>query len=54
MINIVIWFTGDAYRIITAGGFYVNHQRITNVDEIVTLSIHILPNNKISLVRVGK
>jgi len=43
---------GDAYRIISAGGFYINHQRITNIDEIVTLSIHILPN-KISLVRVG-
>ncbi|XP_022180291.1 tyrosine--tRNA ligase, mitochondrial [Myzus persicae] len=43
----------DAYRIISAGGFYINHQRITNIDEIVTLSIHILPNN-ISLVRVGK
>jgi len=42
----------DAYRIISAGGFYINHQRITNIDEIVTLSIHILPNN-ISLVRVG-
>jgi len=47
-----IFFSGDAYRIIAAGGFYINHQRITNIDEIVTLSIHILPNN-ISLVRVG-
>jgi len=45
-------FSGDAYRIIPAGGFYINHQRITNIDEIVTLSVHILPNN-ISLVRVG-
>jgi len=43
----------DACRIISAGGFYVNHQRITNIDEIVTFAIHILPN-KISLVRVGK
>jgi len=44
--------TEDAYRIISAGGFYINHQRITKIDEIITLSIHILPN-KISLVRVG-
>jgi len=47
-----MYFIGDAYRIIPAGGFYVNHQRITNINEIITLSIHILPN-KISLVRVG-
>jgi len=43
----------DACRIIPAGGFYINHQRITNINEVLTLSIHILPN-KISLVRVGK
>ncbi|XP_050520707.1 tyrosine--tRNA ligase, mitochondrial isoform X2 [Daktulosphaira vitifoliae] len=43
----------DACRIITAGGFYINHQRMTNLNEILTISAHILPN-KISLVRVGK
>ncbi|VVC38011.1 Aminoacyl-tRNA synthetase, class Ic,Rossmann-like alpha/beta/alpha sandwich fold,RNA-binding S4 [Cinara cedri] len=43
----------DACRIITAGGLYINHQKITNIDEIVTLFVHILPN-KISLVRIGK
>lgn len=43
----------DAQRIITAGGFYVNHQRITNLNEIVVPGIHILSNN-LSLVRVGK
>ncbi|XP_050424168.1 tyrosine--tRNA ligase, mitochondrial [Adelges cooleyi] len=43
----------DAYRIIPAGGFYINHQRITNINEAVTMSVHILPN-QISLIRVGK
>jgi len=43
----------DAQRIITAGGFYINHQRITNLNEIVVPGIHILSNN-ISLLRVGK
>lgn len=43
----------DAQRIITAGGFYINHQRITNLNEVVVPGIHILSNN-LSLVRVGK
>lgn len=43
----------DAERIITAGGFYVNHQRITNLNEMVVSGIHILSNN-LSLIRVGK
>ncbi|CAL1674630.1 unnamed protein product [Lasius platythorax] len=43
----------DAQRIITAGGFYVNHQRITNLNEVVVPGIHILSNN-LSLLRVGK
>ncbi|KAG8224856.1 hypothetical protein J437_LFUL005459 [Ladona fulva] len=43
----------DAKRIISAGGFYVNHQRITNFNEVLTKSVHILPNN-LSLIRVGK
>ena len=44
---------GDARRIIEAGGFYINQQRITNANEILTYSVHILPN-KVSLARVGK
>jgi len=47
-----MYFQGDACRIISAGGLYINHQKITNFNEIVTLSIHILPN-EISLVRIG-
>lgn len=43
----------DAERIITAGGFYVNHQRITNLNEVIVPGIHILSNN-LSLLRVGK
>ncbi|XP_026751469.1 tyrosine--tRNA ligase, mitochondrial [Galleria mellonella] len=43
----------DAMRIIQAGGFYINHQRMKKIDEIVTESAHILPN-LISLLRVGK
>ncbi|PSN31760.1 Tyrosine--tRNA ligase [Blattella germanica] len=42
----------DAVRIISAGGFYINHQRITKTDEVITHAAHILPNN-ISLIRVG-
>ncbi|XP_014367711.2 tyrosine--tRNA ligase, mitochondrial [Papilio machaon] len=44
---------GDAMRIIQAGGFYINHQRIKNFNEVITESAHILPN-LISLLRVGK
>ncbi|XP_038211850.1 tyrosine--tRNA ligase, mitochondrial [Zerene cesonia] len=43
----------DALRIIQAGGFYINHQRIKNINEVITQSAHILPN-LISLLRVGK
>lgn len=43
----------DAQRIITAGGFYINYQRITNLNEAIVPGIHILSNN-ISLLRVGK
>ncbi|XP_011865724.1 PREDICTED: tyrosine--tRNA ligase, mitochondrial [Vollenhovia emeryi] len=43
----------DAERIITAGGFYVNHQRVTNLNEVLVPGIHILSNN-VSLLRVGK
>ncbi|CAG9094317.1 unnamed protein product [Plutella xylostella] len=43
----------DAMRIINAGGFYINHQKMKNIDEVITESAHILPN-LISLLRVGK
>ena len=43
----------DAIRIISAGGFYVNQQRVTNTEELVIHGIHIL-NNNLMLVRVGK
>lgn len=43
----------DAERIITAGGFYINYQRITNLNEVIVPGIHILSNN-VSLLRVGK
>ncbi|XP_013199856.1 tyrosine--tRNA ligase, mitochondrial isoform X2 [Amyelois transitella] len=43
----------DAIRIINAGGFYINHQRMKKVDEVITESAHILPNLT-SLLRVGK
>ncbi|KYN30486.1 putative tyrosyl-tRNA synthetase, mitochondrial [Trachymyrmex septentrionalis] len=43
----------DAERIITAGGFYVNYQKITNLNEVIVPGIHILSNN-VSLLRVGK
>ncbi|XP_067005735.1 tyrosine--tRNA ligase, mitochondrial [Anabrus simplex] len=43
----------DAVRIMTAGGFYINYQRVTNCDEILRRDVHVLPNN-VSVVRVGK
>ena len=43
----------DAVRIITAGGFYINQTRITNIDELIMLGIHVLSNH-LTLVRVGK
>lgn len=46
-------FTDDAIRIIQAGGFYINHQKVKKIDEVITQSAHILPN-LLSLLRVGK
>ena len=43
----------DAVRIITAGGFYINQTRKTNIDELIMLGIHVLSNH-LTLVRVGK
>lgn len=49
----VLIVSDDAMRIITAGGFYINHQRAQNIEEVITQSAHILPN-LVSLLRVGK
>ncbi|XP_043279149.1 tyrosine--tRNA ligase, mitochondrial [Venturia canescens] len=43
----------DALRIIPAGGFHINHQKIINPSEVITNGIHVLPN-KLTLIRVGK
>lgn len=43
----------DARRIIEAGGFYINYQKITNTEEVIVPGVHILGNN-VSLLRVGK
>jgi tyrosyl-tRNA synthetase len=43
----------DAVRIISAGGFYINYQRVSKIDEVLTEAVHILPNN-VTLIRVGK
>ncbi|CAG9827532.1 unnamed protein product [Diabrotica balteata] len=43
----------DAVRIISAGGFYINHQKVNNPSEVINLSIHRLKNNS-TLLRVGK
>ncbi|XP_075221677.1 tyrosine--tRNA ligase, mitochondrial isoform X2 [Lycorma delicatula] len=43
----------DAKRIISAGGFSINQKKVTNIDEVLSDAVHILPN-KISLARVGK
>ncbi|XP_071489885.1 tyrosine--tRNA ligase, mitochondrial-like [Diadema antillarum] len=44
---------GRGVRIIEEGGFYVNHERITNPREVLQRGIHILGNN-ITLIRIGK
>ncbi|XP_066601377.1 tyrosine--tRNA ligase, mitochondrial [Prorops nasuta] len=43
----------DALRIISAGGFYINNQRIINENEVMVHGIHILSNN-VTLLRTGK
>jgi tyrosyl-tRNA synthetase len=43
----------DAGRIISAGGFYINYKKVTNVNEVIRPNVHILQNN-ITLLRVGK
>jgi tyrosyl-tRNA synthetase len=48
-----VFTVGDAMRIISAGGFFLNYRRVLNFDEVLVPGLHILPN-KISLARVGK
>lgn len=43
----------EAHRILTAGGYYINHSKIINPSEVLTPGIHILQNNT-TLVRIGK
>ncbi|XP_044253839.1 tyrosine--tRNA ligase, mitochondrial [Tribolium madens] len=43
----------DAVRIISAGGFYINHQKTNNPSEVLNLNVHRLSNN-VTLLRVGK
>ncbi|XP_011497398.1 PREDICTED: tyrosine--tRNA ligase, mitochondrial [Ceratosolen solmsi marchali] len=43
----------DAARIINAGGFYINYEKVTDVNEIIHPDKYILPNN-ITLLRTGK
>lgn len=50
---IYIVFLADARRIINAGGFSINQEKVTNVNEVLSDSAHILPN-KVSLARVGE
>ena len=35
----------DAQRIIAAGGFSINQVKRTNIDELLIVGAHILPNN---------
>lgn len=44
--------TDDALRIIDAGGFYINFQKVKNPNELLTYTVHVLPNNT-TVVRVG-
>ena len=43
----------DALRIIGAGGFYINQERVLNPEEVLVHGIHILDNG-LTVVRVGK
>lgn len=49
----IYFFVEDATRIISAGGFYINQQRVNNPSEVINLDVQRLKNN-ISLLRVGK
>lgn len=43
----------DAIRIISAGGFYINQQRVNNPSEVLNQNVHRLKND-VTLLRVGK
>ena len=45
-------FSVDATRIISAGGVYINHRRVTEPNYVLIPGEHILPNG-ITLIRVG-
>ena len=51
----VINFTisADVVRIIKAGGFYINYQRVTDPEKVLIREHDVLPNN-LTLIRVGK
>lgn len=37
--------SGEASRLISSGGFYINQNRCQNIAEIISPSVHILGNN---------
>ncbi|XP_074648604.1 tyrosine--tRNA ligase, mitochondrial-like [Tubulanus polymorphus] len=43
----------DAYRTISEGGLYINHQKVTDQAELLIPGQHILPSG-ITLIRIGK
>ena len=43
----------EAVKMVSGGGFYINQQRASNIDEMLMPNIHILANN-VSLIRIGK
>lgn len=52
--NVVLYyFVGDALRIISAGGFYLNQSKAANPAEVIVPSVHKLDNN-LTVLRVGK
>lgn len=46
-------FPGNAVRIISAGGFYINQNQTKNIAEVISPSVHVLENG-LTLFRVGK
>lgn len=45
-------FLGDALKLIKAGAFSINLQKVENPYEVLNRSVHVLPNN-IIVVRLG-
>lgn len=52
-LKIFLCFSDDAVRIISAGGFSINQQKVKNPSEVINSNVHRLENN-VSLLRVGK